>query len=181
MLIPVLTWAIHRLDPAVDILLEPDFAKRRGPVGAFLASYETSAMLTFVHRDAEGLSRDHRRREFEGVDRKDVVPVIPVRMTEAWMLIDGPAIAQAADRPGALVQLPPIASLEDLNNPKQMLEDLLMRAAGELGIRRRKRFRASLVDRRVNVASLIEDYSPLERLVAFRQFQLELAATYPYQ
>lgn len=179
MLIPVLNWAIHRLDPDVDIL-EPDFAKRKGSVGDFLTNYVTSSMLTFVHRDAEGVSHDVRRREFDHIGRSDVVPVIPVRMSEAWLLIDGPAIAQAADRPNATVVLPPIASLEGLADPKQVLEDLLIGAAGELTNRRRRRFRTSLIDRRVNLASLISDYSPLEGLTAFVRFQAELAAVYPY-
>jgi hypothetical protein len=178
-LIPILQWALHRLDPEVD-LLEPEFVKRRGSVREFLAEYDTTSMLTFVHRDAETMALDERHREFIYVDRSDVVPVVPVRMTEAWLLIDGHAIARAADRPTAVVDVRSVTGLENLADPKQVLEELLMNAAGDLTGRRRRKFRASLIDRRVNLAFLIADYSPLEGLSAFRRFQEELAAIYPY-
>ena len=97
---PIIQWAIHRIDPVVDIL-EPEFRKRKGGVREFLEHYETGSMLLFVHRDSETLSRAERLEEFRGIERDDVVPVIPVRMSEAWLLIDGSAIATAAGRPTA--------------------------------------------------------------------------------
>ena len=83
-LIPIIEWAIHRLDPQVEIL-EPDFRKRLGSVKDFIGSYKTGAMMIFVDRDAEGEPIEDRLREFDGVTRC-VVPVVPVRMTEAWVL-----------------------------------------------------------------------------------------------
>ena len=85
-LVPLIQWAVHRLDPAVEIL-EPEFRKRKGSVAEFLATYRTGAMLIFAHRDAENLRLDERRREFETLERQDVVPVVPVRMS-------GPAAPQ---------------------------------------------------------------------------------------
>lgn len=178
-LIPILQWALHRLDPGVDIL-EPDFCKRSAPVEDFLSGYETGSMLVFVHRDAETLTLDQRKEEFANVTRPDVVPVIPVRMTEAWLLIDGAAIGKAADRPGAAVALPSLRQLENIADPKAVLEDLLIQAAGRLSGRKLARFRSSLTDRRVNVASLIADFTQLESLPAFRSFQHALALAYPY-
>jgi hypothetical protein len=179
-LIPIIEWAIHRLDPDVDIL-EADFRKRTSPVRNFLASLTTNSMIVFVHRDAERGTIHDRLTEFEGHGRADIVPIVPVRMTEAWLLIDAAAIAAAADRPDAIVQLPAVAGLGTLVNPKQRLEDLLLAVAGELTGRRLKRFRRSIVDRRINVASLIGDFAPLEQLEAFRCFQAELASAYPYK
>ena len=49
MLVPIIEWAIHRLDPDVEIL-EPEFLKRSGSVQDFLRSYESDAMIIFVHR-----------------------------------------------------------------------------------------------------------------------------------
>lgn len=178
-LIPLLEWAIHRLDPAVEIL-EPEFRKRQGSVKDFLASYSTSAMIVFVHRDAETAALDERLVEFTGVVRNDVVPVVPVRMTEAWLLVDGPAIAAAAGRPSAVVSLPSIAQLEGLADPKDELEARLLAAAGPLTGRRLKKFRSSLDDRRINVASRIADFGALEHVPAFARFQVALAAKYPY-
>jgi hypothetical protein len=176
---PVIQWAIHRIDPVVDIL-EPEFRKRKGGVREFLEHYETGSMLLFVHRDSETLSRAERLEEFRDVERDDVVPVIPVRMSEAWLLIDGPAIATAAGRPAAAVTVPPLNQLESLADPKHELEKLLFAAAGNPSGRRLKQFRTSLTSRRVNVASLIDDFSPLESVPSFQKFQEDLAARYPF-
>jgi hypothetical protein len=177
-LVPVIEWAIHRLDPQVE-LLEPVFRKRRGPVGPFLREHRSEAMLLFVHRDAESLSVEQRLAEFDSAPAA-VVPVIPVRMTEAWLLISARAIAEAADRPDTEVAVPAVGDLASLADPKRELEQLLLAAAGHPSGRRGKKFRASLVSRRVNVATLIEDYAPLESIAAFRSFQSALASKYPY-
>lgn len=91
-LLPIIEWSIHRLDPEVEIL-EPEFRKRSGSVHEFLQGYRTGSMITFVHRDAESDSLESRLLEFEDVPQT-VVPVVPVRMTEAWLLIDSRAIAR---------------------------------------------------------------------------------------
>lgn len=178
-LLPVLDWTIHRLDPTVEIL-EPDIRKRRGSLPEAVDAVQTGAMLTFVHRDAEGLRLAERLRDFQGVQRPDVVPVVPVRMTEAWLLIDGPAIARAADRPGQTVRLPAVAALERMADPKRHLEQLLLDAAGQPTGRARKKFVAGLDARRANVATLISDFSPLLHLEAFRCFEQALRERYPY-
>ncbi len=179
-LVPIIQWAIHQLDPEVEIL-EPEFRKRKGSVGGFLADFSSGSMLVFVHRDAEGASLDLRRAEFESVTRNDVVPVIPVRMSEAWLLIDETAIARAADSPDAQIDLPKLADLESLADPKQLLGDLLYQAAGSPTGRHAKQFHRDRIARRVSVAGHIRDFSPLESLSAFRRFQSALAERYPYR
>ncbi len=179
-LAPIIEWAIHRLDPEVEIL-EPDFRKRQGPVQDFVVALGTGAMIVFVHRDGEGATLETRLQEFAGVTRNDVVPVVPIRMTEAWLLVDAGAIARAADSPGATFPIPNVNQLDSLADPKETLEGLLLAAAGNPTGRRRKQFERSIVQRRVNVASLINDYSTLESLPAFQRFQTELAARYPYR
>lgn len=179
-LVPIIQWALHRLDPDVEIL-EPMFSKRQGTLQEFFHSYQSEAMLVFVHRDAESATLDQRLSEFTGIERSDVVPVVPVRMSEAWILFDGTAIARAADRPSVHITVPRVAQLENMLNPKERLEQLLLEAAGPPTGRRLKDFKRSIVDRRVSVASLISDYSPLEALPAFSQFQNELSVKYPYR
>ena len=61
------------------------------------------------------------------------------------------------------------------------LAQLLLAAAGDLTGRRAKQFKAALPAMRVNVASLITDYSQLESLSAFGAFQTRLAKAYPYR
>lgn len=179
-LVPIIQWAIHRLDPDVEIL-EPTFSKRKAPIHDFLHTYEPDTMLSFVHRDSENSSLDERLQEFANVVRNDVVPVVPVRMSEAWLLVDGSAIARAADRPSHIVIVPEAAELERLADPKLRLEQLLFEAAGSPTGRRLKNFRRSIVDRRVSVASHIGNFSPLEALPAFVRFQQSLADKYPYR
>ena len=178
-LVPIIQWAIHRLDPEVEIL-EPLFSKRSGSVNEFLLNYDPGVMLVFVHRDAENRTLEDRLGEFESTDRPDIVPVIPVRMSEAWLLFDGVAIAQAAGRPGHPVSTPKLAEAERMSDPKRRLDELLFSAAGSPSGRRGKVFKRSIVERRVNVAGYIADYSPLEALMAFRCFQDQLERNYPY-
>jgi len=179
MLVPIIEWAIHRLDPEVEIL-EPEFRKRRGSVPDFLCTHESDAMLIFVHRDSENRPLEHRLREFDGVAGSDVVPVVPVRMSEAWVLFDGAAIARAAGFPAVEVSVPKISDIESISDPKGQLDQLLFRAAGSPTGRHGRNFNRSIVQRRISVAACIADYGPLEDLPAFRRFQSALAERYPY-
>ena len=180
LLVPIIQWAVHRIDPGVEIL-EPEFRKRIGSVADFLTTYETGAMLIFVHRDSENLGLDERRREFETLDRQDFVPVVPVRMSESWILFDGPAIAKAAGSPASQVPVPRVAEIENIPDPKYRLDELLFQAAGAPAGRKGRVFKSSIARRRVSVAEYITDYSPLENVPAFRSFQEVLAERYPYR
>ena len=120
-------------------------------------------------------------REFENVIQSNVVPVVPVRMSEAWILFDGPAVARAAGSRVAEAPVPRVAEIESIGNPKERLDKLLFRAAGEPAGRRGRNFRRSIAQRRVSVAEHITDYSPLENVPAFRSFQGSLAERYPYR
>lgn len=178
-LVPIIQWAVHRLDPHVEIL-EPEFRKRRGGIAEFLAAYSTGAMLIFAHRDSENVTFDERLGEFEAVDRQEVVPVIPVRMSESWLLFNGSAIAKAAGKPSSHVPVPSVGRIEDIPDPKDRLDELLFQAAGAPTGRRGRNFKRSIAARRTSVAEYISDYSPLENLPAFRSFQGALLERYPY-
>ncbi|MCY3930236.1 MAG: hypothetical protein OXH70_00810 [Acidobacteria bacterium] len=179
LLVPIIEWAIHRVDPQVESL-EPQFRKRRGSVKEVLGRQDSGDMLVFVHRDSEGLPLEGRLQEFEGVERPDVVPVVPVQVSEAWILFDAGAIAKAAGAPSAGIGVPRVAELESIANPKQRLDELLVAAAGNPSGRRGRTFKRSLVARRVSVAEYIADYSPLENVPAFAAFQEALAERFPY-
>ena len=156
-------------------------SKAQRGIVEFLTTYSTGAILIFLHRDSESLTLDERLGEFEPVERQDVVPVVPVRMSEAWLLFDSSAIARAAGSRTPQVAVPPVGQLENIVNPKELLDDLLFRAAGAPTGRRGRNFRRSIARRRVSVADHIEDYGPLENLAAFRRFQDSLAQRYPYR
>lgn len=127
------------------------------------------------------MTLDERLEDFAAVDRADVIPVVPVRMSESWLLLDATAIANAAGSPSSPVRVPPVAQIESITDPKDRLDDLLFGAAGAPTGRRGKLFRRSIAQRRVSVAEYISDYSPLEDLPAFRRFQDTLAERYPYE
>lgn len=134
--------------------------------------------LLFIHRDAEADPREARVSEIETAlrsltDRPPAVCVVPVRMTEAWLLIDEQALREAAGNPrgGARLDLPAARALESLPDPKETLFDLLRKASALRG-RRLRRFRMRQAGHRL--AELIEDFSPLEQLPAFRAFRNDL-------
>lgn len=132
--------------------------------------------VLFVHRDAEREPLSSRVREVEdALTRAQVdfgIPVVPVRMTEAWLLLEPDAIRRAADKPNGRVplELPRVADLEGRSDPKGLLDELLI-AASETTGRRLARFRRELAWRRSLVAAGIRDYTPLLRLPAFCRFQ----------
>lgn len=174
-LLPVLTWLVRELAPMATFA-EPSFTVRdtRRPLAAeverVVALHRPD--LTFVHRDAENVPPAERRREIPRAI--GIVPVVPVRMTEAWLLLDEATIRRAADRPNGRepLDLPPLARLESLADPKQRLHELLLTAAAVTG-RQRKRFVAGLSLRVQRTAELLTDFRPLRRLTAFQQLEAE--------
>jgi hypothetical protein len=136
--------------------------------------------LLFVHRDAEGAGHEFRRAEIiraldaAGSDMASVC-VVPVRMTEAWLLIDEAAIREAAGRPRgrAALNLPQLRRFEEQANPKVLLHQAL-RDASELSGRRLRDFPVTQRVRRV--AELIGDYGALRGLSAFRALEQDVRA-----
>lgn len=132
-----------------------------------------------VHRDAEREPRANRVREIESalaavqVATPPAVCVVPVRMTEAWLLVDEAALRTAADNPHGTcrLDLPPPRQIEALPNPKELLHRLL-ETATELSPRRRSRFSVGRAVQRVG--ALTRDYSQLRALSAFVEFEGEL-------
>jgi hypothetical protein len=135
----------------------------------------------FVHRDAERETPANRiaeiRRALAGAAARGTqlpaVPVIPVRMLEAWLLFDEAAIRRAAGNPNGLVQLglPSPRQVEQLPDPKENLKTAL-RTASELRGRRLRKF--STQDAFWRVTDFLEDFSPLRSHSAFRDFERTL-------
>lgn len=136
--------------------------------------------LIFYHRDSEKMSAEVRLDEIlRGAEQADfrttTVPIITVKMTEAWLLIDESAIRRAAMNPNGrtTVALPRIRELEKLPDPKKVLETCLRNAAGKS---RSSRKRFDFSHARIRVAEHIPDYSPLRGLSAFCDFERSLLA-----
>jgi hypothetical protein len=135
----------------------------------------------FVHRDGEHQPYTVRQSEIqEGIEAAKAlapdspfptaIPVIPVRMQEAWLLVDVEALRRAAGNPNGSVplSLPPVSSLEDIPDPKGILTRLL-ETATELGQRRLRKFNSGQA--RLRLTDLITSYAPLRELPAFKQLE----------
>ena len=182
-LIHPLTWMLHQhLCCAIngtwaDLRRLPNPPKGlRDRIVAALDLYPCD--LLFIHRDAERKPLDRRIAEIETAVAglpDPLVPVVPVRMQEAWLLIDEPALRRAAGNPngGVDLEMPTIEGLESLPNPKRVLYDLLLDAS-ELTGRRRKKLNSGR--QAMRLGELIDDYSPLLRLTAFRRAEAKTLA-----
>lgn len=131
-----------------------------------------STRILFVHRDAERETFEARRGEIErGLHGRvgRYVAVVPVRMTEAWLLFDQASIRRAAGNPSGTqsLRLPAIPRLELIPDPKAKLHESLRSASGLRG-RRLKSFHVSEAVHRLG--SLIPDFEPLVQLPAFAAF-----------
>ena len=116
--------------------------------------------LLFVHRDADNAGAEARFREIEaGVG--DALPngsrhvaVVPVKMTESWLLLDETAIRKIVGKPKGKqpLGLPPVAKVEATSDPKEVLRNAFLAAIATKGRRRRKfkgefpRLRRSLLE-----------------------------------
>jgi hypothetical protein len=111
------------------------------------------------------------------ISNPPTVCIIPIRMTEAWLLFDLVAIRKAANNPNGTRKLavPAWSRIEREPNPKRVLSDLLCQAS-EFGSTRLKKFKCGVPSRVHRVAELIEDFSPLRQLTAFQSLESELLA-----
>ena len=145
--------------------------------------YHGGVDLLFVNRDADSAGAEARFAEIgKGIAAADYhgrwVGVVPVRMTEAWLLTDEAAIRRVAGRPRGTepLDLPPPHGLEDVSNPKQMLRDVLLKAGAPGGARRRKRFASDFDAFRKQLAENLPVGGSLEQLDAWVRFRDDVTA-----
>jgi Domain of unknown function (DUF4276) len=158
---------------------DPDRKTLEGRIRLSLEQYPCD--LLFIHRDAEKESRERRVQEIQEalakteISNPPTVCIIPIHMTEAWLLFDLAAIRKAADNPNGTKNLtiPAWSQIEREPDPKEVLFDLL-RQASELRSTRLKKFKVPPKVHRL--AELIEDFSPLRQLTAFQSLESELLA-----
>lgn len=134
--------------------------------------------VLFVHRDAEREQPVARRNEIAAAIRQAGVAepylcIIPVRMTEAWLLFDAEAVRWAAGNPRGTepLDLPPLRGVETDPDPKRVLHQALRTASGFRG-RRLRSF--SVQEARYRLADRLRDYSPLRALPAFQRLEADI-------
>ncbi len=94
----IINWTLRDIVNDIEIE-EPVLIKRDGKIEDHLEEIFTdyNPDVVFVHRDAEKMTWNARRKEIP--EHLDTIPVIPVKMMEAWLLIDKSAIRKAAGNP----------------------------------------------------------------------------------
>ncbi|SBT45107.1 hypothetical protein [Micromonospora auratinigra] len=171
------------LQRGVDVRLsQPDFsllgrvAKDVGSrVSAGLRLAGEPADLIVVHRDADNAGHAARRQEIvTAVSSLKVpsalIPVIPVRMTEAWLLLDEAAIRLVAGNPKGRMNLtlPKRHEVESLADPKNVLRTCLLTASGETG-RRGDAVRNRFNQHRRQLLELLDPSGPVSTLQSWKR------------
>jgi len=189
---PLVEWVLREHLPvmvgaAVQLVerYDPLPAERKGLTGSIERSLRLAPCeLLVAHRDSENDTRGKRVSEIdeavaelrgEGAAIPPYVCLVPIRMTEAWLLFDEPAIRAASGNPNGKVRLKPPAprTVEGLADPKSLLR-ALVKTASELTGRRLKKLETNHIPR--TVAAYIDDFAPLRQLSAFRDFEAEVRA-----
>ncbi|WP_211250466.1 hypothetical protein [Simplicispira psychrophila] len=136
--------------------------------------------IIVCHRDAESTSVKDRTEEIKFAQEAaginiPVIPAVPVRMIESWLLTDPGAIRCAADNRNGSVELnlPRHKSIEQLVDPKEILF-FALKTASNLPTQRLKRFNEHRA--RSRIASFMDDFSGLRKLPSFQQFETLLTA-----
>lgn len=179
-LMAVIDWLIGMHRPDLRVLGE--FARNVGPVGLSLEKRLPAALslfpcdILFVHRDAEAVPLFARRNEIARI-ANDLHPrwvaMVPVRMTEAWLLSDPSAIRLAAGNGSGRgdLKLPAKRSWESLRDPKRVLLEALVLATEKSG---RALAKFNPLRARALVARRTADFSTLRGLPAFDVFERQL-------
>lgn len=186
-LIPILRWMLLRHHPGFewmgDIANLQDLPNppRTLPQKIATASDLFPADVIFVHRDADRESPATRKQEISDAVQslsaqpaRHCVPVVPVRMTEAWLLVSERALRGASGNPNGRIplQFPSWRDLEKIPDPKSILQTLLIEASGLTG-RKRKKFNFSL--QRARIPDFLDDWETLLSLSSAKTLYDEIA------
>jgi hypothetical protein len=187
-LIPILSWALREKGGIARIQAEwADLGRLPRPPQTLsdriLKAIELFPCdLLFVHRDAERQVPEKRYKEIHNAINEaalqgfhmPAVCVVPVQMTEAWLLFDETAIRRAAGNPNGKnpLNIPGLSEIERIPDPKDILFAVLREASGLTG-RRLKKF--NLAESRIRITELIFDFSPLRQLCAFEKLETDIS------
>ena len=181
-LLPIIMWVFRQQIGADSIVTgdrvdEGRLPKTGNRLRLAIETYPCDFLI--IHRDADGENWEVRKREIaswcEETTLADTRPIaiVPVRETEAWLLVDAQAIRRAAGNPNGRVdlKLPAPNKLEQLVDAKEHLLATL-RLASELSGRRLKKFDER--GARLLIGEKISDYRVLRALKAFERFEAEV-------
>ncbi len=167
-----------------DLSYQVNCAEGLPPVADGLRSRIESALelfpcdFLFVHRDDEGLGIALRQQEIEnswpaGAVTSVLICVIPIRMTEAWLITNAKPIRSAVGNPNGTdaLSLPAAKDIETSPDPKEILFSALKTASG-LNARRKAGFNPHRFRHRVS--ELTDDLKPLRLLESFKHLEAQV-------
>lgn len=118
-----------------------------------------------IHRDEDGVGVSTRESEIieqtaHLPEKYKVIPFVPVKEMEAWLILDEFAIKRAAENPTCRIdlELPPPKSVEKITNPKKFLRDKLIQAS-ELSGGRLAKFKEKFPQKRAYLAQTLQTNS----------------------
>lgn len=141
-------------------------------------------LIFHLDADAPDTSRAYQQRFRPGYDEvqrianhvnKEVIPIIPVRMTEAWLLVDFPAFCDVIgtkEKAGVLGFPKHPDQVESIQDPK-----MTFRTAIDQAVRRRKNRKRIPEDEVFRPLAQKIDLGLLEQVPAYREFLEKLKGT----
>ena len=136
--------------------------------------------IIVCHRDTENNTLIQRLAEINEATAianiaTRVVPAIPIRMVESWLLIDSSAIRSAANNKNGTqpLLLPTHPRIENSADPKSILFAALNTASG-LPPQRLRRF--DVHKARSRITGYIDSFAPLRHQAGFIRFERDLVA-----
>ena len=145
--------------------------------------------LLFVHRDADHYRDTHAAgaaKRYEEITTAvqslnhngPYVRIVPVRMTEAWLLLNECEIRRVAGKPGGRdnLGLPVVQKIESIPDPKKFLKEILLRAGSPKGTRRKKNFKNNFGEHRRQLIENLPARGPLEYLDSWVRFRKDTIA-----
>ena len=167
-----------------ELAYQVNCAEGLPPVSSGLKARIDSALelfpcdFLFVHRDAEGVAATVRQQEIEASwlgsqQTATLICVVPVRMTEAWLVANEKPIRLAVGNPNGTesLGLPTVKNIESLPDPKEILFAALKAASG-ISATRKRRFNPHQYRHRVS--ELTDDLGPLRKLESFRHLEAQV-------
>ena len=167
-----------------ELAYQVNCAEGLPPVSSGLKARIDSALelfpcdFLFVHRDAEGVAATVRQQEIEASwlgsqQTATLICVVPVRMTEAWLVANEKPIRLAVGNPNGTesLGLPAVKNIESLPDPKEILFAALKAASG-ISATRKRRFNPHQYRHRVS--ELTDDLEPLRKLESFRHLEAQV-------
>jgi len=136
--------------------------------------------VVFLHRDADNAGVEARKGEIASAvaavyDTSRTVPIVPIRMTEAWLLLDEEAIRQVSGNPRGrmALDLPTPKEAERIADPKAMLREKLAIASGQSG-RRLLTVKKRFDQNRQQLLERLDPGGSVQQLVAWNSFVADM-------